>query len=321
MTIRTVRGFSALTTLLLLSVPAGTAPHASQEEAKNDFILFSTDRDNPSELTVCAACEEIYVMEPDGYRQTRITSNDANDSAPDWSRRRETIAFHSNRREPLRRPEIFLMNLDGTDQRVVASLGAAGAAFASFSPDGNKICFQSQTPPRDIYIVDIDGTGLTNLTSPEQPGANGDNLRCDWSPKGNDIAFVSSRTGDQEIFVINADGSKLVRLTTEPGRDANPAWSPNGDWIAFESNRDGNAEIYVMSAHGRKLTRLTFFDAIDTKPSWSPNGDRVAFHRQIGDHNQVFTMNTDGSDITQITFTPTPGTSGFPSWGTSRTEF
>ena len=65
-------------------------------------------------------------------------------------------------------------------------------------------------------------------------------------PKGNAIAFTNNREGNQEIYVIDADGTGLRSLTNAAGRDANPAFSPQGDLIAFESNRDGISEIYVM---------------------------------------------------------------------------
>ena len=96
-------------------------------------------------------------------------------------------------------------------------------------------------PRRDIYIVNVHGTGLTNLTSPTQSpgqtGVAGDNLRCDWSPKANAIAFASNRHDpadtlpagrNDEIYVMNADGTDVVRLTDAAGSDANPAWSPKG---------------------------------------------------------------------------------------------
>ena len=67
---------------------------------------------------------------------------------------------------------------------------------------------------------------------------------------GNDIAFSSTRDGNWDIYVMNADGSDLTRLTNATGADLAPAWSPDGRSIAFTSNRDGNAEIYVMNASG-----------------------------------------------------------------------
>ena len=80
---------------------------------------------------MCPACEEIYVMLPDGSFQTRITNNAFNDKAPVWSHTKKLIAIHSNGR--IGRPEIFVMNLDGSGRSLVASLGAVGAQFPAFS--------------------------------------------------------------------------------------------------------------------------------------------------------------------------------------------
>jgi len=62
------------------------------------------------------------------------------------------------------------------------------------------------------------------------------------------IAFMSSRDGNDEIYIMNADGSGQTRLTDNPAYDAAPVWSPDGQRIAFYSTRDGNSEIYVMNA-------------------------------------------------------------------------
>ena len=321
------RGLSLLLASVILSTLWFAAPHAGQEGANEGFILFTSDRANPSSAGNCLDCEDIYVMSPDGSRPTRLTRGGAdaavgrapyNNANADWSHRQKLIAFSSNRGGF---PEIFLMSADGSDQVVLASLGASGALAPSFSHSGSELCFNSQVRPRDIYIVNIDGTGLTNLTETNLTETKADNLRCDWSPTSNSIAFGSTRDGNEEIYVMDADGSEPRRLTDAPGVDANAAWSPNGDRIAFESNRHmpqgGNAEIYVMDADGTHQERLTSFAGQDTKPTWSPTGDRIAFHRRIEGHLQVFTMNPDGSDVRAITETIFPEIffSGFPSWG------
>ena len=328
-----------LLVVVLLVAAWSTVPFAGQENANDGFILFTTDRDNPSDLGMCnpPQCEDIYVMAPDGTNPVRLTTGGGaptdpaayNSGGADWSHSKKLIAFQSNRVN--RVPQIHLMKLDGTEQQLLVSV-PGGAAFPSFSQSGNELCFHSQVSPRDIYVVNVYGTGLTNLTSPGrlpgQPGLNGDNIRCDWSAKGNAIAFTSSRDGNQEIYVIDADGTDLRRMTTAAGSDANPAFSPKGDLIAFESNRDGTPEIYVMNADGTGIPeRLTNFTAeptpsnvVVTKPTWSPTGDRIAFHRRVGPqgvrgHLEVYTINTDGTNAMQITFTGSPGFSGFPSWG------
>ena len=341
--------FSILLGLFAISL---AAPYASRESANEGFLLFTSDRANPSLDGICPDCEDIYVMAPDGSNPTapdgltptRLTFGGAdlvvggppyNSTGADWSHSKKLIAFQSNRVGGT--PQIYLMNVDGSDPQVLVSL-PQGGAFPSFSQSGNDLCFHSQTMPRrDIYIVNVHGTGLTNLTSPDQPpgetGVAGDNFRCDWSPKSNAIAFNSNRhdpggtARNDEIYVMNADGSDLVRLTNALGSDVNPEWSPKGDRIAFESNRTGMPEIWVMDADGGNPRQLTDFTREATpgrvnvsNPTWSPKGDRISFHRRVGlapdnGHLEVYTMNADGSGITKITTTRFPGFSGFPTWG------
>jgi Tol biopolymer transport system component len=136
-----------------------------------------------------------------------------------------------------------------------------------------------------------------------------DVLACiDWlSPRssaaGNgQIAFVSDRDGNPEIYVIHTDGTSATRLTDNPAGDYDPAWSPDGTRIAFYSERDGNAEIYVMNANGSNLTRLTNNPANDYAPAWSPDGKQIAFHshRYLG-AGRIFVMNIGGSGVRRLT--------------------
>src|SRR5687768_12703256 len=92
-------------------------------------------------------------------------------------------------------------------------------------------------------------------------------------PGGNGkIAFVSTRDGNGEIYVMDADGSEQTRLTSNAAFDFFPAWSPDGSKIAFTSDRDGNYDVYVMNADGSEQTRLTSNAARDIEPAWSPDG-------------------------------------------------
>lgn len=118
------------------------------------------------------------------------------------------------------------------------------------------------------------------------------------------IAYISSPDGDQEIYVMNADGSNQTRLTFNPAADSGPAWSPDGLKIAFTSNRDGNEEIYVMNADGSGQTRLTQNAADDFSPAWSPDGQMIAFTSSRDGKGEIYVMNADGSNATNLTHHP-----------------
>ena len=84
------------------------------------------------------------------------------------------------------------------------------------------------------------------------------------------IAFYTNRDGNDEVYLMNADGTGLVNLTNNAALDIEPAWSPDGSKIAFATNRDGNFEVYVMKADGTGLVNLTNNPALDGRPVWRP---------------------------------------------------
>jgi Tol biopolymer transport system component len=127
------------------------------------------------------------------------------------------------------------------------------------------------------------------------------------APASSRIVFRDDRRGNGEIYVMNADGSGLRRLTRDVASDGAPAWSPDGRRIAFRSDSDGNGEIYVMNADGsaeRNLTRTaTSEGGLHGGHVWSPDGRSIAFvrafvHRVVNGREgnaDVYVMNADGS--------------------------
>jgi len=134
------------------------------------------------------------------------------------------------------------------------------------------------------------------------------------NPAASKIAFTSGRDGNNEIYVVNGDGSGLTRLTIDPAWDAQPTWSPDGRRIAFMSFREGKSGIWVMTADGSSPTRLTTSPHIDEAPSWSPDGTQIAFDRGGGDDIEIYVINTDGSGLTQLTNSPPPVWNFQPAW-------
>lgn len=88
------------------------------------------------------------------------------------------------------------------------------------------------------------------------------------------IAFVSERDGNAEIYVVNADGTGLGRLTNDPAEDTGPAWSPDGTGITFASDRDGNFDIYAMNADGTRSRGSRTIRAMTASPSGRPMARR-----------------------------------------------
>ncbi len=115
------------------------------------------------------------------------------------------------------------------------------------------------------------------------------------------IAFHSDRDGDDEIYVMNADGTGVVQLTSNSAGDWFPAWSPDGGRIAFHSTRDGDDEIYVMNADGTGVVQLTSNSAGDRSPAWSPDGGRIAFASDRDGDREIYVMNADGTGVVQLT--------------------
>ncbi len=127
-----------------------------------------------------------------------------------------------------------------------------------------------------------------------------------------EIAFVSERDSNREIYAMGVDGTNLRRLTNNPANDRDPAWSPDGMRLAFYSDREGNADIYVMGADGGGLRNLTNHPANDYHPTWSPDGKRLAFNSDREGSGDIYVINADGSGLVRLTV---PGTkNGGQAW-------
>jgi hypothetical protein len=129
------------------------------------------------------------------------------------------------------------------------------------------------------------------------------------------IAFSSTRdVNNQEIYVMNDDGSDVTRLTNNAARDSDPSWSPDGEKIAFQTTRDGDNEIFVMNAaDGSDVTRLTNNLASDEFPRWSPDGEKITFQSNRDGNFEIYVMNAaDGGNPTRLT--NNNAIDGSPSW-------
>jgi uncharacterized repeat protein (TIGR01451 family) len=176
-----------------------------------------------------------------------------------------------------------------TTARAAVSGPALNGSIAFVSRDG------SFTSGDEIWLANSEGTGQRNIGFPGVAPA--------WSPDGARLAVSGSPYG---LFVLNADGSNQVQLTTS-SQDGSPTWSPDGTRLAFGGSRGpGTFGIYVMNSDGTNVKRI----ADGNDPSWSPDGTRFAFFA-IGQGFSV--MYADGSGVRSISLPNTP----FPGYGWS----
>ncbi|MFC1508289.1 SBBP repeat-containing protein [Candidatus Omnitrophota bacterium] len=255
-------------------------------ESTGETILFQSNRDDNY---------EIYVMNPNGSNQTRLTYSAGNDMQPSWSPDGSQIAFSSRRDGD---DEVYIMDADGSNL-IKLTDNSSHDMYPKWSPDGSKFLFRSyRDGNEEIYVMNEDGSNQTNLTN-----NSSSDILASWSPDGSKIVFDTNRDGKWNVYVMNADGSNPERLTNASAEDYYSTWSPDGSKIAFHSDRDGNMEIYIMDPNGDNQTRITSNSSRDMEPSWSPDGSKIAFmsDRDTDYYYEVYTMNSDGTNQTRLT--------------------
>lgn len=167
--------------------------------------------------------------------------------------------------------EIWMMDYDGANAHAVTHLGTISLS-PRVSPDNSRIAFSSLG--RDGFQIRMYSLLLNRPIT--FPSGGGTNLSPAWSSNGQ-LAYSSSRTGDPEIYITDANGSGARRVTNSRGPDVSPTWNPKtGSQIAFISGRSGLPQVYIMDADGAGVQRMTD-GGYATSVSWSPNGQFLAF--------------------------------------------
>jgi len=180
---------------------------------------------------------------------------------------------------------------------VLAGSAAGGAAGRPFHGQNQKIAFTTdRNAGQDAIIVaNADGSGRVDL--------NAQGRSPEFSPNGREIAFSSTRDGNSEIYVMNADGTNQTRLTFNTLYDSRPQWTADGRRIVFTRiNPDGNWDIYRMNADGSDQVDLTNNPALE----WgqSVRGNTIVFTREENGVGHIFEMNVDGRNVRRITDGP-----------------
>ena len=132
----------------------------------------------------------------------------------------------------------------------------------------------------------------------------GTNLGAAYSPDRTRIAFSSNRSGTFDIWLMDADGTQLTRLTSDNGNETEPVWTPDGTRIVYTSSVDGQTQIASIGVDGSDMKQLTETTGGNISPSVSPDGRIIAFASGRAGNYEIYEMAMDGSGVRRITATP-----------------
>lgn len=303
-----------LVIVVIALVPAVLLRRRSGEatgEAANERIFFTSGRDGNN---------EIYLMDPNGGGQTRITNDAGDDGFPVPGCAEGEAFFQSDRGGGV--PHIWKVtvaegwdNFQAGDTPVFTQItsGPSADSFPSVGCPSGDLAFARETTGNNIdiflHIPGIPGDTEQNLTN--RPGLDGMPM---ISPDGLKFTFVSDRDAAPSIYGMNRDGSGVTRLTTPPAGAADfaPKWSFDGTKFAFARATFPSLvfKINVANADGSGLTPvLPDLPGSQDLPFFSPDGTKLAFNRDDG---QIWKANLDGSGLTPLTTGAGPNRG--PSW-------
>jgi Tol biopolymer transport system component len=305
----------------LVALPVGAAGAAP---GLNGYLAYGSNR------TGSQFSDDVYVSPLDVETPTQLTFRRADDGQPAWSPDGRRIAFKTAQ---FGSNQLAIMDADGSNEALLTRTFRFSEGQPSWSADAKKLIYR-RTPENplvqngDIWVLDIEasrGDPTNPVTQPVLVLA-GDDRYPTFSPDSTKIAFrhgddLIEPSGDEEVYVMDADGTNVRRLTSNADFDSAPAWSPDGRRLAFENAPGASLQpgvephekdIYVMDADGTNVRRLTDSPGLDEGPVWSPDGTKIAFSSDRTGQQEIFVMNADGSD--QQALTQNPARDESPDW-------
>jgi len=314
------------------SVPAARTPEQvpfdAWRELGADAVVFGTVQRSGKELRIqvrlfsVRSRQSVFAKEYTGSANNpRLFAHTISDEIHEQQRglrgvARTKLAFVSDRNgvslagtvENRQVKEIYISDYDGANQRRV-TVSRQLNLNPSWSPDARALAYTTYRPNPDLFISFIYEGVLQNPTK-----GIGTNYLPVFSPDGKQIAFMSGRDGNAEIYVMNVDGSNLRRLTHHPAGESSPTWSPSGSQIAFTSDRSGRPQIYVMnSSDGSGVRRLTVNETEADRPTWSPPPfNEIAYAASTGPGYDIKVLEVATGQVRQLTFGE--GSNEGPAW-------
>jgi Tol biopolymer transport system component len=230
---------------------------------------------------------QIYVMDRNGQNQKPITNDSFNNNYPDWSPDNGRIAFVSDRTG---NQEVFVMNMDGTGLRNLSN-SPARDIHPYWAPDGERILFNSDRDASrlEIYEAQLRTGDVHRLTiTPDEETC------ARFSPDGAKIVYLKNdiAAGNDEVYVMNADGTHQTNVTQSAAADGWPSWTPDGRGIIYSADESGRFSLYVRNLNRGTPRRLTAppWRSRDARAEISRDGSSIVFNRQKGSTIAIYTL-------------------------------
>jgi TolB protein len=250
----------------------------------------------------------IWLMDSDGMVPRALTPDGQTSLSPVWSPDGRRMAFT---RLVQGRGGVFLYTLGTGETTQVPGTETALNITPMFAPDGAHLIYaHSDEKGTDIFVVSLTDRTSQRLTV----GRFADNLSPTYSPDGRRIAFVSTRAGPPQLYVMGADGTDQELFAPfdfgVTGPSYAPEWSPDGSSVVFHREVSGTPQIFVLTVAGQRLRQLTS-QGRNEDATWAPDGRHLCFVSDRSGARQLWVIDAETGRIRQL---PTPGWARLPAW-------
>jgi Tol biopolymer transport system component/DNA-binding winged helix-turn-helix (wHTH) protein len=199
--------------------------------------------------------------------------------------------------------ELWRISASGSGEPRVLALAGEHGWWPAISRRGNHLAFaRNHANDQNIWRLDLSGPNGKAGKPFKLIASTRNDYNPQYSPDGKKIAFISQRSGGDEVWVCNSNGADAVQLTSlRAAITGCPRWSPDGARIVFDSNAAGAFDVYVIDATGGRPKRLTNHPADDAVASWSRSGQSIYFVSNRTKTWEIWKMRADGSEAVQVT--------------------
>jgi Tol biopolymer transport system component len=231
---------------------------------------------------------ELYLLPREGGVPKKLTHDALIIEGFDWTPDSERLVYSAISGASFR---LYSIDLRSGRPNAIATRGE-WVLFPSMARESWRLVYQDVRFNKNIWRVTRADTSIVD----QQQLLASTRWDCEarYSPDGTRLAFISARSGELELWVAAADGSKPLQLTRFGGVSlGNPQWSPDGSRIAFHARPSGHADLFIIGADGGRSRRLTSGDSDHLLSSWSRDGERLYYASRVDGRWEVFCLHPD----------------------------